>query len=136
MGSEYWKTKKLTEMTATEWESLCDGCGKCCVLKLEDEETAEVTYTSLSCVLFNPKTCRCSNYYHRHEEVKECLKISPKNLQDITYLPKTCAYKLISEGKDLPDWHHLLTKDPQSVHKSGSSMYSWFEESTPLLQHL
>ena len=122
MSDQFWKTKKLEEMSSEEWEALCDGCGKCCVLKLEDEDTAEVTYTSLSCKLFDPNTCRCTDYSERHKKVPECLVISPKNLKDIPWLPSSCSYRLRHEGKELPSWHHLNSKDASLVHTEAQSV--------------
>lgn len=118
----FWKTKTLAEMTREEWESLCDGCGKCCLLKLEDWDTAEVSYTSIACRGLDTKTCRCKFYPRRKEEVHDCIVLTPDMVEKFTWLPRTCAYRLIYEGKDLFDWHPLVSGDPESVHAAGISV--------------
>lgn len=119
----YWESVPLSKMTTQEWEALCDGCGKCCLNKLEYEDTGEVAYTRVACRLFDDATCRCSNYENRKALVPECIFLTPKTLAKIAYwMPATCAYKLLSQGKPLPDWHPLVTGDPESTHKSGMSV--------------
>ena len=118
----FWKRKTLTEMTRDEWESLCDGCGKCCLLKLEDWDTAEVSYTSVACRGLDSKTCQCKFYDRRKEEVSDCIVLRPAMVPVFPWLPSTCAYRLIHEGKDLEDWHPLVSGDPQSVHRAGISV--------------
>ena len=119
----FWETKRLTDLSPDEWEALCDGCGKCCMNKLEDEETGEVVLTRVSCRLFDDGSCRCSQYEIRHQFVPECIVMSPKTLpQNLYWMPETCAYKLLWNGNALPDWHPLLTGDPDSVHDAGVSM--------------
>ncbi|QDL92271.1 YcgN family cysteine cluster protein [Paroceanicella profunda] len=119
----FWNTVPLLEMTSEEWEALCDGCGKCCVLKLEDEETGKVHYTDVACRLFDDSTCRCSQYALRQSLVKGCVVISPDNLPQIRdWMPKTCAYRRLSYGEKLPYWHPLLTGDPDSPFLSGNSV--------------
>ena len=119
----FWETIPLKKMTATEWEALCDGCGKCCLNKIEYEDTGEVDYTRIACRLLDDKTCRCSQYPIRHQFVPDCVVLTPKTLPKIAYwMPATCAYKLLWEGKPLPDWHPLVTGDPESTHASGNSM--------------
>jgi uncharacterized cysteine cluster protein YcgN (CxxCxxCC family) len=115
--SEFWQTKKLHQMTSAEWESLCDGCGKCCLVKLEDFDTAEIYHTDLACKLLNINACRCSDYKNRQKQVDDCVKLDHKNLKSIQWLPDTCAYKLIEQGKPLPDWHHLRTGNREAVHQ-------------------
>lgn len=117
----FWKTKSLEELSEAEWESLCDGCAKCCLVKLEDEDTGEIFHTSLRCKLLDPQTCRCSDYENRKASVPICVKLTPKLLPTIDWLPPTCAYLLVAKGEDLPDWHHLVCGDPEEVHRRGVS---------------
>ena len=110
-------------MTAPEWEALCDGCGKCCLNKIEYEDTGEVEYTRVACRLLDNETCQCSNYANRFQFVPECIRLNPKTLNRIAYwLPNSCAYKLLNQGKPLPEWHPLVTDDPESTHSSGNSL--------------
>lgn len=122
MMKRFWTGKKLEELTPRQWESLCDGCGRCCLQKLKNPTTGKVRYTWVACFLLDIKTCRCSNYDLRHILVPDCLKLKPQNILKLRWLPKTCAYRLVAEGKDLPDWHPLITGDPESVHKTGNSI--------------
>ncbi len=115
----FWKRKNLTEMTPAEWESLCDGCAKCCLYRLEDEDTRAVYYTNVHCRLLNTDTARCTDYANRSTRVSDCVTITPKVLEDPYWLPATCAYRLLAEGRDLPDWHPLISGDPQSVVRAG-----------------
>ena len=117
----FWKTKKLRQMSDAEWESLCDGCGKCCLVKLEDEETNELVITRLHCKLFDTKTCQCSNYPERKKHVPICVKLTPEIVETVDWLPQTCAYRLVHEGKDLHDWHHLISGDRETIHREGWS---------------
>lgn len=121
----FWKVKKLPEMTREEWESLCDGCARCCLFKLEDEDTGELYYTEVACKLLDFKTCNCTQYKTRSTLVPDCITMSPENSEVFSWFPATCAYKLLDEGKDLPSWHPLVTGDPDSVHKAGISIGSW-----------
>jgi uncharacterized protein len=122
----YWETVPLKKMSGAEWEALCDGCGKCCLNKIEYEDNGEVAFTRVACRLLDGDSCRCSNYVTRHNYVPECVQLTPKKLEKIAYwLPGTCAYRLIHEGKALPDWHHLLSGDPESVHIEGASVRGW-----------
>lgn len=117
MKGQFWKEKTLSELSEKEWESLCDGCGKCCVHKLQDPITQEVSFTWVHCKLLDPQTCRCQDYPNRLEKVPSCLKISAQNIQTIApALPRTCAYRLLHEGRDLYEWHPLISGDIQSVH--------------------
>lgn len=119
----FWEVKALGEMTPEEWESLCDGCGRCCLIKLEDPDTGELAYTDVACRLFDPETCRCGNYVLRARLVEGCVVLTPTRLPDVAgWLPRTCAYRLLHEGKPLPAWHPLLTGDPESVHRAGISL--------------
>lgn len=117
----FWKTKSLKQMSEPEWESLCDGCGKCCLVKLEDEDTSEIYFTSLHCRMFNGATCQCSDYANRKQHVPDCVKLTPDTIGQLDWLPQTCAYLLVHQGKDLPDWHHLRSGDRDSVHRAGIS---------------
>lgn len=121
MTDEFWKRKSLQEMTGAEWESLCDGCALCCLQKLEDEDTGDIYFTDIACRLLDVKTCRCSNYASRAREVSSCMVLSADNPAAFRWLPATCAYRLLADGQDLPDWHPLITGDPESVHASGIS---------------
>jgi uncharacterized cysteine cluster protein YcgN (CxxCxxCC family) len=122
---EFWKKKPLDALTRHEWEALCDGCGRCCLLKLEDEDTAEVHYTDIHCRLFDPDTCRCGNYALRRQLVPGCVVITPENIEEVKeWMPGTCAYRLLAEGRPLFDWHPLVSGDADSVHKAGISMRS------------
>ena len=118
----FWKTKALDQMSEVEWESLCDGCGKCCLYKLQDIDTDEIVFTNVACRMLDCQTCRCSDYPNRFQVVDDCTELSPANIGDLQWLPSTCAYRLLDEGKGLPDWHPLLTGDPDSVHKAGISV--------------
>ena len=118
----FWRRKSLTEMTPAEWESLCDSCGKCCLLKLEDADTGVVSYTDAACKLLDLHTCRCTKYAQRKRYVPDCIKLTPKLVDKLRWMPSTCAYRLLSEGKDLPDWHPLVSGDPESVHRAGISV--------------
>jgi len=117
----FWKTKKLRELTETEWEALCDGCAKCCVHKLEDEATGEIHYTCVACRMLDVNTCRCTDYPNRHKTVPDCAVLSADQPEHFQWMPETCAYLLLHEGKPLPDWHPLITGDPASVHAHGAS---------------
>lgn len=115
----FWKQKKLTEMNHKEWESLCDGCAKCCLYRLEDEDTRQIYYTNVHCRLLNTETARCSDYPRRSIRVPDCITITPAVLEDPYWLPKTCAYRLLAEGKGLPAWHPLISGDADSVVRAG-----------------
>ena len=121
----FWETKTLREMDRAEWESLCDGCGKCCIHKLEDEETGALMATNVACRLLDRRTGRCTDYKHRRAYVPECVRLTPEKLDQLDWLPSTCAYLLLHEGKPLPEWHPLITGDPESVHKAGQSVRGW-----------
>jgi uncharacterized protein len=118
----FWRRKPLEKMTNSEWESLCDGCGKCCLNKLEEEGTDRTFYTDVGCRLLDGDTCRCRDYKHRLKKVEDCVRLTPKNLKRIVWLPPSCAYVLVSEGKDLYWWHPLVSGDPETVHTAGVSV--------------
>jgi uncharacterized protein len=118
----FWQRKKLSEMNETEWELICDGCGKCCLHKLEDEDSGEIRYTEVACRFLDVETCRCIDYAHRRDIVSDCETMTPKTVRSLKWIPKTCAYRLLNEGKSLPDWHHLVTGDPRSVHRAHASV--------------
>lgn len=122
MNKPFWKSKTLKEMSREEWESLCDGCGKCCLIKLEDAETKELFYTDVACHLLDAKTCQCKNYPKRKQLVDDCLKLEAEDVEDFKWLPESCAYRLLYEGKDLPDWHYLISGDKNTVHREKMSV--------------
>lgn len=120
-GEPFW-TLPLERLTRPQWERLCDGCGRCCLVKLEDEDTGAIHHTNVGCDLLDPDTGRCRDYAKRKSKVPDCVRLSVAALKTIAWLPPTCAYRLRFEGKDLPDWHPLLTGDPDSVHRAGVSV--------------
>lgn len=122
LGNKFWETKNLIDMNENEWESLCDKCGKCCVIKLEDFDTQEVHYTNVSCKLLCEKSASCKDYENRKSIVPDCIILSPDNLKDLKWMPETCAYKLLNEGKNLPYWHPLLSGNDKEIVKSGNSV--------------
>lgn len=121
---KFWETVPMDGMTKAEWEALCDGCGKCCMLKMENEDPPhEIAYTNIACRLFDEETCRCSSYAMRSVLVPTCIQLTPESIIEAReWMPKTCAYRLLADGEKLPDWHPLVTGDPNSVHSSGNSM--------------
>ncbi len=122
LRDRFWETVPLSRMTSDEWEALCDGCGKCCLNKLEDEDTGEVAFTNVACRLLDGESCRCGNYAIRKVLVPECVVLTPKTLPDVAY---TCAYRLLHQGDPLFDWHPLISGDPESVHAAGISVRGW-----------
>ncbi len=118
----FWKRKSLSEMSKAEWESLCDGCAKCCLEKLEDSETGHIEFTDVACKLLDIGVCRCKQYATRKRIVPDCEVLTPDNILALSWIPATCAYRRLAEGKGLPDWHPLVTGDPESVHRAGVSV--------------
>jgi uncharacterized cysteine cluster protein YcgN (CxxCxxCC family) len=118
----FWETTSLTHMNRTQWELLCDGCAKCCMQKLEDVETRELFYTNVVCQLLDLDTCRCRDYPNRSRRVPSCITLTLKDLEDPYWLPTTCAYRLLAEGRPLPPWHPLVSGDPDSVEAAGHSV--------------
>lgn len=121
----FWEVKSLDEMTRDEWESLCDGCGQCCMLKVEDEDTAKIFITRLACKLLDIGTCQCSDYTQRHASVPDCVVLKPETVGSYAWLPQTCAYRLLAEGKPLAWWHYLVSGDRNTVHEAGISVRTW-----------
>jgi uncharacterized cysteine cluster protein YcgN (CxxCxxCC family) len=120
---EFWRHFALEDLTRDEWEALCDGCAKCCLIKLEDEDTGELAYTNIACRLLDRDTCRCGNYALRRQLVRGCVILDRDNLEaTLPWMPATCAYKLIHEGRDLEAWHPLISGDPDGTHKAGISL--------------
>ena len=118
----FWKEKSLSEMSKTEWESLCDNCGKCCCIRLEDEDTGQIYITDIACKLFDPSVCRCTDYTNRSVKVPDCVTLTPENVDKLHWMPQTCAYRLVAEGKDLPDYHHLVSGSHDTIHEVGMSV--------------
>lgn len=123
LGQRFWERKKMSQLSQKEWEALCDGCGKCCLNKLEDEDSGEVALTKVACRLLDDSTCRCAQYDIRHQFVPECIVMTPKNITEHLYwMPQTCAYRLVYEGRPLENWHPLISGNAQSVHDAGVSV--------------
>ena len=118
----FWKTKTLPEMSREEWESLCDGCGRCCLHKLRDEDTDAIHWTNVACRLLDRESCQCSDYTHRRRRVPDCVRLTPDALEEIDWLPPSCAYRRLQEGRDLAWWHPLVSGDPETVHTAGVSV--------------
>ncbi len=118
----FWKRKSLDEMSDEEWESLCDGCARCCLVKLEDEDSGRIHFTDLGCTLLDSKTCRCRDYANRQTRVSDCVKLTPQAARTLPWLPRTCAYRLVAEGRDLPAWHPLVSGSRDSVHDAHASV--------------
>ncbi|MCG6939364.1 MAG: YcgN family cysteine cluster protein [Gammaproteobacteria bacterium] len=123
--NKFWETKTLGQMTLDEWEALCDGCGLCCLVKIEDEDSGEVYNTSVSCFLLETASCRCGDYNSRFSKAPMCTRLTPDNLAEMDWLPESCAYKRLKSGLTLPAWHYLLTNDRDAVHEAGISA-RWF----------
>jgi len=118
----FWEHKSLSELSPAQWEALCDGCALCCLHKLEDEDSSEVFYTSVRCRYLDEKACRCSDYQHRSQLMPNCVQLDASNVDEFHWLPGSCAYRLVAEGKPLQDWHPLISGDADSVHRAGISL--------------
>jgi len=121
----FWETKSLSEMNRQEWESLCDGCAKCCLHKLEDADTGEILQTNVACRLLDMGCTQCTRYAERKRLVPDCEVLDPDNVHELNWMPNSCAYRLLAEGKPLPEWHPLVTGRPESVHEAGISVRDW-----------
>jgi uncharacterized cysteine cluster protein YcgN (CxxCxxCC family) len=118
----FWRAKTLEDMSTEEWESLCDGCGRCCLVKLEDEDTGEVHFTNIGCKLLDGESCRCTDYRRRRRRVRDCIKLTPQTVRSLSWLPPTCAYRLVADGRDLAWWHPLVSGSETTVHEAGVSV--------------
>ena len=139
MSGRFWEDTPLERLDRAQWEALCDGCGKCCIHKLEDEDTGELHPTNVACRLLNRRSGQCSDYKHRHAFVPECIRLTPRRLREIDWLPETCAYVRRAEGKPLPEWHYLVCGDREAVHAAGASVRGWTvseDEAGDLEHHL
>lgn len=118
----FWRAKRLEQMSEAEWESLCDGCGRCCLVKLEDADTGRIHATDVGCRLFDARACRCRDYANRSETVPDCVRLTPEAVRALAWLPPTCAYRLVAAGQDLPWWHPLISGRPETVAEAGVSV--------------
>ena len=125
LTGRFWEDKTLAELDRGEWEQLCDGCGKCCIHKLEDADTGALHPTNVACKLLDRRSGLCSDYRHRHAYVAECVRLTPRLVDELDWLPRTCAYRLRGEGRPLPEWHHLVSGDREAVHRAGESVRGW-----------
>ena len=123
MTKPFWKSKHLFDMTSQEWESVCDGCGKCCLLQLQDDATEALVFTDVACDLLNTQQCRCEDYLNRSQRVPSCMAMNKSNVQQCAeFAPPSCAYRLLLNGQDLPAWHHLVSGDRDTIHREGHSV--------------
>lgn len=125
VSERFWEDVPIERLDRAQWEALCDGCGKCCLHKLEDEDTGEVHATNVACKLLDRRQGRCSDYRHRHAYVAECVRLNARSVRTIDWLPSTCAYRLRADGDPLPEWHYLVSGDRESVHAAGQSTRGW-----------
>ncbi len=149
----FWEAKSLTQMTKAEWESLCDGCGQCCLHKIEDVDTGEVAVTDVACLYLDLETCQCRDYANRSTNVPDCVTLTAATVDELYWMPETCAYRLLAQGDPLPGWHPLISGDPDTVKEAGISVYGkivseadvedleehvtgWLENKKPLLQRM
>lgn len=114
--------KPMETMTQAEWESICDGCGLCCQIRVEDEDTGDIALSNVACRYLCLNSHRCTDYQHRHQNVPDCIAVTPQNIHELNWLPSTCGYRLVAQGRALPRWHPLLSNDPERVHRTGPSM--------------
>ncbi len=121
-AAPFWRLKSLGELNDAEWESLCDGCGRCCLVKLEDADDGRILPTNVACRLFDGDRCTCRDYPNRTARVPDCLQLTPELVASLRWLPPSCAYRLVHQGEDLPEWHHLKTGSRDSVHEAGASV--------------
>jgi uncharacterized protein len=128
----FWETKTLDEMTVSEWEQLCDGCGRCCLMKLEEEDTGEIFITRVACKLLDTRTCQCSDYACRQAKVPDCIQIDPQQVRDLKWLPETCGYRRIKDRQPLAWWHPLISGSPETVHEAGISVRGWVKSETSI----
>jgi uncharacterized protein len=125
VGARFWEDLPLEALDKGQWEALCDGCGKCCIHKLEDEETGELYPTNVACRMLNRRAGQCRDYPNRHAHVPDCITLTPKLAREIEWLPSSCSYVLRAEGKPLPDWHYLVCGDRDAIHREGQSVRGW-----------
>ena len=121
-GQPFWKVKRLEEMSRAEWESLCDGCARCCMVKLEDEDTGDIYTTRLSCAMLHVRSCQCKNYPERFKLMPDCIEITVEKVRELAWLPASCGYRRVAEGRDLAWWHPLVSGSPETVHEAGISV--------------
>ncbi len=121
----FWKAKPLTALNREEWESLCDGCARCCLEKLQDSDTDELFYTNIVCRYLDLESCRCTEYARRTELVPDCFRVTPDNIDELHWMPSTCAYRILAEGGELPDWHPLVSGNAESIHDAGIAVRSF-----------
>lgn len=131
----FWETKRLNEMSAEEWDSLCDGCGQCCLVKIEEEDTAQIFLTRLACSLLDIGSCRCKDYTNRFRRMPDCLSIDMKAVKKLKWLPESCAYRRLNEGRGLAWWHPLISGDPETVHQAGVSVRDWARSEQGVPEH-